>query len=131
LVLLDGKNGRRTILDPGRLFGPVVTIEGDQVTMPELAAAEFQNQTTARSQAVELRQAEHSPHPTLALPRRTPRRETAVPPPISNLPSFTSDSSTPLLPSNAPWSLLQQQWQGNGLPLGMGSNGLLIADPET
>jgi DNA segregation ATPase FtsK/SpoIIIE-like protein len=26
---------------------------------------------------------------------------------------------------------LQQQWQGTGLPLGMGTNGLLIADPET
>lgn len=67
LVLLDGPNGRRTILDPGRLFGPVVTVDGESVTMPQLATPELQNQTTARSQAVELRQAAHPPYLLLIL----------------------------------------------------------------
>lgn len=131
LILLDGPNGRKIILDPGRFFGPAVTIDGESVTMPQLAAPEFQNQTTARSQAVELRQAGHSPHPILMPPSRTGHtagRQTAVQSPNA-LPSPTGDPALDL-PNDIPWSLLEERWQGTGLPLGMGTNGLLIADPE-
>ena len=46
---------------PATFFGPMIAVEGESVTMPQLAAPELQNQTTARSQAVELRQAAHPP----------------------------------------------------------------------
>ncbi len=131
IVLLDGPNGRRTILDPSRLFGPVVTVDGEGVHMPQLTAPELQNATTARSQAVELRQAAHPPYPAV-LPAPRPRRQST---PAHNAP--LSAASAPQLvepelqlPADAPWSLLHQQWQGNGLPLGMGVNGLLVAGPE-
>ncbi|MCB8923977.1 MAG: hypothetical protein H6662_20545 [Ardenticatenaceae bacterium] len=127
LILLDGPNGRRTILDPSRLFGPVIAIEGESVTMPQLAALELQNQTTARSQAVELRQAAHPPYP-IVLPAPRPQRQPA---PALGPPSAPQLVEPELqLPADAPWSILHQQWQGNGLPLGMGANGLLVADPE-
>lgn len=128
LVLLDGPNGRRTILDPSRLFGPVVSVEGESVTMPQLAAPELQNQTTARSQAVELRQAAHPPYPVV-LPAPRPQRQPA---PAALAPSSALQLIEPelQLPADTPWSILHQQWQGNGLPLGMGANGLLVADPE-
>jgi hypothetical protein len=127
LVLLDGPNGRRTILDPSRLFGPVVSVAGESVTIPQLAAPELQNQTTARSQAVELRQAAHPPYP-IALPPPRPYRQPA--PALS--PSSAPQHAEPALPlpTDAPWSILHQEWQGNGLPLGMGVRGLLVADPE-
>ncbi len=125
LVLIDGKNGRRTILDPSRLFGPVVTVDGDGVTMPQLTASELQNQTTARSQAVELRQAAHPPFPVvLPAPRRQPAPAHSTPP----APQLVEPELQ--LPADAPWSILHHQWQGHGLPLGMGANGLLVADPE-
>jgi hypothetical protein len=127
LVLLDGPGGRRTILDPSRLFGPVITIDGETATMPQLASPELQNQTTARSQAVELRQAAHPPYPII-LPPAAPRR---VQPPIV-APDLLPPPSEPdlALPTDAPWDVLRQQWRGGGLPLGLGVNGLLLADPE-
>jgi hypothetical protein len=130
LVLLHGPNGRRTILDPSRLFGPAVTVDGESVIMPQLTTPDYQNQTTARSQAVELRQAGHSPHPILMPPPRPQRNTTAA-----NSQSPTAIPAPTLnpaleLPSDIPWSLLEERWQGTGLPLGMGANGLLIADPE-
>lgn len=127
LVLLDGPNGRRTILDPSRLFGPVISIEGESVTMPQLAAPELQNQTTARSQAVELRQAAHPPYPVVLPPPR-PQRQSAPALPMSPAPQLVEPELQ--LPADAPWSILHQQWHGEGLPLGMGANGLLVADPE-
>lgn len=127
LVLLDGPNGRRTILDPSRLFGPVISVEGESVTMPQLAAPELQNQTTARSQAVELRQAAHPPYP-IVLPAPRPHRQPAPALPMSPAPQLVEPELQ--LPADAPWSILHQQWHGEGLPLGMGTNGLLVADPE-
>jgi hypothetical protein len=130
LVLLDGPNGRRTILDPSRLFGPAVTVDGERVTMPQLTTPDYQNQTTARSQAVELRQAGHSPHPILMPPPRNGRSSnTATTHSQTALPAQTADP-TLQLPDDIPWSVLEERWQGTGLPLGMGANGLLIADPE-
>ena len=127
LVLLDGPNGRRTILDPSRLFGPVISVEGESITMPQLATPELQNQTTARSQAIELRQAAHPPYP-IVLPAPRPQRQPAPAHGPSSAPQLIEPELQ--LPADAPWSILHQQWQGNGLPLGMGANGLLVADPE-
>ncbi len=132
LVLIDGRGGRRTILDPGRLFGPAVMVDEHGVAMPLLAPPDLQNQTTARSQTIELRQAAHPPYPiVMPPPRRQPR-------PDASRQLLAGDGSVPTpgepgqlpLPADPPWSLLERQWQGHGLPLGVGSKGLLVADPE-
>jgi hypothetical protein len=127
LVLLDGPNGRRTILDPSRLFGPAVSVEGESVTILQLAAPELQNQASTRSQAVELRQAAHPPYPVV-LPASRPYRQSGPTLSPSSAPQLVESELQ--LPTDAPWSILHQQWQGNGLPLGMGANGLLVTDPE-
>ncbi len=134
LILLDGPQGRRTVIDPTRFFGPVVTLAGERATMPELAAPEYQNLTTARSQAVALRQAAHSPYPTAAAPRlAAPPPSLALPagrPATMDAPPLPALPALPDLPADAPWSLLRE-WTGAGFPLGLGTHGLLVADPDT
>jgi hypothetical protein len=124
LVLLDGPGGQRTILDPSRLFGPVITIDGETATIPQLTSPELQNQTTARSQAVELRQAAHPPYPMILPPptrqgdRESGRQGDAASPPLLVSPSFP-------LPKGIPWSCLQN-WQGPGMALGANAHDELI-----
>ena len=124
LILLDGPQGRRTVIDPARFFGPVVTLAGEQATMPELVAPDYQNLTTARSQAVALRQAAHPPYPTAAAPRLAAPGTAALPA------GRLATAAAPALPADAPWSLLHE-WTGAGFPLGLGTHGLLVADPDT
>lgn len=125
LVLLDGPFGRRTIFDPSRLFGPVVSVEGESVTMPQLVTPELQIQTTARSQAVELRQAAPLPYRSAPAATATPVWASAR---TATCPQLIEPELQ--LPADAPWSILHQQWQGDALPLGIGANSLLVADAE-
>ena len=137
--------------------------------MPTLADEERQNQTTARSQAIELRQAEHTPHPPIALPppaqgqrcltyNQGQRRHTNGPSGALNqrrqlpagwrgrgpaadyptsghfsggLPHGSHHAGQLPFPTEASWDRLGREWQGQGLPLGMGRRGLLIADSES
>ncbi|MCB0027491.1 MAG: hypothetical protein KDE28_06265, partial [Anaerolineales bacterium] len=150
LVLLDGPAGQRTIIDPSRFFAPALQLINGELAMPPFIDEERQNQTTARSQAIELRQAEHSPHPPIPLP---PPRQAAGQPRCrtateqANLPAGWRGGTAlpgphypaghqlppgqPPFPADAPWSLLGREWAGQGLPLGVGARGLLVADPET
>lgn len=127
ISLLDGPNGCRTILDPSRLFGPVIAVEGESVTMPQLTAPELQNQNAVRSQTVELCQAAHPPYPVVLSPLR-PQCQSALA--LSALPAPQLVEPELQLPADAPWSILHHKLRGNGLPLGMGANGLLVADPK-
>lgn len=124
---MDRTAGSRTILDPSHLFGPVIAVEGESVTMSQLTMPELQNQTTARSQAVELRQAADPPYPVVLPPPR-PHRQSA--PAIPTLPAPQLVEPELQLPADASWSIPHHRWQGHGLPLDMGANGLLVADPE-
>jgi hypothetical protein len=122
LVLLDGPRGQRTILDPSRLFGPVITIDGETTTMPQLTSPELQNQTTARSQAVELRQAAHPPYPMI-LPPVSPRQ---LPAPTAAHPSLAELGEPELtLPTGIPWSCLRD-WHGPGMAIGANAHDELI-----
>jgi hypothetical protein len=46
-------NGKKEFISPDRMPGPVITIEAQGVTAPQLAAPEQQAETTRRAQAVE------------------------------------------------------------------------------
>ena len=133
LFIQDGPKGQRTILDPGRMVGPVVEMRPQGTLMPQLATPELQNMTTARSQAVELRQAFHPPYPILMQPNRNAGhiRQLSAPTqaPVRDIsrPQLPIDPALP--PLDAPWSLFSA-WQGNGLPLGVGASGLLTINPE-
>jgi len=133
LFIQDGPNGQRTIVDPGRMFGPVVEMRPQGTTMPQLAAPELQNMTTARSQAVELRQAFHPPYPILMQPNRNNGhiRQLSAPTqaPVRDQSAFQLPVDPALPPPDAPWSLFSS-WQGNGIPLGLGATGMLTINPE-
>lgn len=62
----------------------------------------------------------------LATPR--PQRQSAPAPSAPPAPQLVEPELQ--LPADAPRSILHQQWHGNNLPLGMGANGLLVADPK-
>ena len=132
LFIQDGPKGQRTIVDPGRMFGPVVEMRPQGTVMPQLAAPELQNMTTARIQAVELRQAFHPPYPIVMQPNRNTGhiRQLAAPThaPVRDRSAFQLPADPALPPPDAPWSLFSS-WQGNGLPIGLGAHGLLTADP--
>lgn len=133
LFIQDGPSGQRTIVDPGRMFGPVVEMRPQGTTMPQLAAPELQNMTTARSQAVELRQAFHPPYPILMQPNRNTGhiRQLSAPThaPVRDQAQFQPPVDPALPPPDAPWSLFSS-WQGSGIPLGLGATGMLTINPE-
>lgn len=113
------------IVDPRRMFGPSTVIENktQRVTMPLLAEAPLQALTTQGALMVELAKAMvggfHPPYPA-----------------NGNLPQMLAQAQPPALlpsgelPPHAPWRMLDE-WRGEGLPLGLENNGLLLADPET
>jgi len=133
LYIQDGPKGQRTIVDPGRMFGPVVEMRPQGTLMPQLTAPELQNMTTARSQAVELRQAFHPPYPIVMQPTRNANHIRQLPAPahapVRDQSQFQLPVDPALPPPDAPWSLFSS-WQGNGIPLGLGANGLLTANLE-
>lgn len=119
--------GGPVILDPRRMFSAaaVITAKTQTVTAPEMAPDPlYQWLTTQAAQWVELVHAavggyhplyppEGNAHPPKLLPKQTP---------------FTPEQGE-TLPRFAPWRMLED-WHGNGLPLGLGERGLLLADPE-
>lgn len=126
LIFLDGPNGQKTVIDPGRMFGPVLRLNRQEMTMPELAPPEYQNLTTARAQAIQLQAAGSgraiSPHPP---DRPWPHLTTVpLPRPAAPAPDLLKVGELPA------WSRLEQ-WQGEGWPLGVGPAGLLVIDPDT
>lgn len=133
LFIQDGPNGQRTLIDPSRMFGPVVELTPHGSQMPQLAAPELQNQTTARSQAIELRQAFHPPHPIVMQPTRNAShiRQLTAPThaPVRDQSQFQLPVDTTLPPAEAPWSLFAA-WEGHGLPLGLAASGMLTINPE-
>ena len=122
LVLLDGPNGRKTIIDPGRMFGPILTHSPTETTMPVLTPPDYQNLATARAQAIQLQAAASGRAPiTPPSDRQWQLARPSQPPSAPALPPAQSDPA---------WSTLQN-WQGEGWPLGIGPAGLLVIDPDT
>ena len=156
LILLDGPHGQQIILDPLRLLAPAVTIDGSgQLAAPELAPVIYQENTTARAQAVAMQQAMHSPHQPVAPPALIDYERTVkIGPFQSNIhtkPAIpaeawrTSANDTHSLPAPLvqqslaaapdlappPWSLFTGwRWNANTLPIGAGPDGLIALDPE-
>jgi hypothetical protein len=60
--MLDTPHGQ-AIIDPLRLPGPAIVVEGNAVTVPQVAAAEDQARAVMGAIGVALAQAQHSPYP--------------------------------------------------------------------
>ncbi len=62
VFMLDTPHGQ-AIIDPLRLPGPAIVVEGNSVTVPQVAAAEDQARAVMGAIGVALAQAQHSPYP--------------------------------------------------------------------
>ncbi|MCI0563796.1 MAG: hypothetical protein MN733_35425 [Nitrososphaera sp.] len=145
-LLLNARGGRTVVTNPLTMVQPSVIIDGDTVTMPELTPYDVQALMAGGSLRLLMEQARNAPGHAPQLPTETVdhkqfgpwKKETTVrniagrvPAPIINLPqSVATGEIGPGLPADAPWGALDS-WQGDGLPLGLGSNGIILVNPET
>lgn len=149
LILADNGNAQ-TIINPLINTSAITTVDGrGQVLaseLPELMRA----QAMLGALAVLYQQAQHSPFkPVPGLPEKTERwkvgpvehqKATGALAASSHVRTQLADgqrfgiergqtNELLALPPEAPWRVLDE-WRGGALPLGLGSSGLLLADPE-
>jgi hypothetical protein len=119
-ILFDGR-----LIDPSRLFGPVLELGTVATSAGHAPTLEHQAQTTARAQAAEVMRAMPASDPAT---RQAAQKWTVnmAQPTIPTMPQVGSDAT----PADAPWRMLNG-WQGGSLPLGMSSQGLILANPES
>ncbi|MBC8333176.1 MAG: type IV secretion system DNA-binding domain-containing protein [Anaerolineae bacterium] len=107
------------LIDPDRNFGPALLIDKDGAATTGLAPdLLLQERVTARDQAIDLAR--------MAQPQKAAPK---VARPVISGAAQPRLSSQISLPTIAPWQILKT-WSGDGLPLGLGTQGLILANPE-
>ncbi len=116
--------GGAIVIDPRKMFAPSIVLNepSQAVTMPVLIDHPLQQATTQAAQVIELAKVMFS-GPSGSNHSGRKLSESVDP---AKIPTPSSEIE---LPPMAPWHLLDD-WQGNGLPLGLETSGLLLADPE-
>jgi hypothetical protein len=151
-------NGAMMVLNPNAAPSPAFTFANGQITPVVAFTAEEQMKTALYDAYVRWQQSQHNPFapvaPEAATETHTKRKFGMIEfedmtkrgelPPVGAAPTVRVTKPAPLqiktdsapqlppaqMPNDAPWALLES-WHGGGLPMGVTSRGLLLADPET
>lgn len=124
LVLFGLPGGRLLAYDADRNVGPAALLTPGGAVLSGLADPGLQVRVTSQDQAIDL--VRGLPREEREQKRAHDMAATLLTQPGADLPQAQPQA----LPSVAPWQALTG-WSGGPLPLGVGADGLILADPET